>query len=124
MMYLPNLNDRKMETPASLLESLFERTEAYTQTTLELSKLRLLETTTVVVTTVLSKVSVIIMISLFVLVFNIGIALLLGELLGKTYYGFFIVAAFYLIGGGILHFFLHRWIKKPVSDLIIKQALQ
>ena len=113
-----------MDTPASLIESLFERTEAYTQTTLELSKLKLLETTTVVVTTIISKVSVIIMISLFVLVFNIGIALLLGELLGKTYYGFFIVAAFYLIGGIVLHFFLHGWIKKPVSDLIIKQALQ
>ena len=68
--------------------------------------------------------SVIIMLSLFALVFNIGIALLIGELMGKIYYGFFIVAAFYLLAGLVLHLFLYKWIKKPLGDLIIKQALQ
>jgi len=67
---------------------------------------------------------VVVVATLFVLVFNIGIALWLGELLGKSYYGFFIVAAFYLIAAIVLHFFLLRWIKKPMSDLIISQALQ
>ena len=113
-----------METPANEIESLFEKVEAYTKTTYELSKLKLLETTIIVVTALLPKLSVILMVSLFVLVLNIGIALFLGEILGKSYYGFFIVAAFYLIAGIILHFFLHNWIKKPVSDLIIKQVLQ
>src|SRR5688500_17060890 len=113
-----------METPASLIESLFERVEAYSKTSYELSKLKSLETTTVVVTSLISRLSVILMISVFALVLNIGIALLLGELLGKAYFGFFIVAAFYLVAGIVLHLFLHRWIKKPVSDLIITQALQ
>ncbi len=113
-----------METPASSLESLFERVESYIKTTLELSKLKFLETTIIVITSLISRISVIITISLFVLVLNVGIALFLGELLGKSYYGFFIVAAFYLIVGIILHFFLHKWIKKPISNLIIKQALQ
>jgi hypothetical protein len=64
------------------------------------------------------------MISMFALVLNLGVALWLGELLGKSYYGFFIVAAFYLLAGLVLHFFLQRWIRKPISDLIITQALQ
>jgi ABC-type transport system involved in cytochrome bd biosynthesis fused ATPase/permease subunit len=64
------------------------------------------------------------MLTLFALVLNIGIALWLGELLGKNYYGFFIVAVFYLLSAIVLHFFLHNWIKKPVSNLIITQALQ
>ena len=68
--------------------------------------------------------SVIIMFALFALIMNIGVALFLGELLGKLYYGFFIVAAFYLLAALILHFFMYKWIKKPISDLIIKQALQ
>jgi len=68
--------------------------------------------------------SVIVIFSLFTLVFNIGIALYLGELLGKMYYGFFIVAAFYLIGGIVFHLFMHKWIKKPLSELINKQALK
>jgi hypothetical protein len=39
-----------METPASSIESLYERVEAYSKTTYELSKLKLLETTTKIVT--------------------------------------------------------------------------
>ena len=113
-----------METQPALMESLFEKVEAYSQTTLDLSKLKVLETTTQVATSLISRLSVIIMISLFILVFNTGVALLLGEWLGKFYYGFFIVAAFYLATGIFFHFFLHKWIKKPLSDFIITQSLQ
>jgi len=113
-----------METPVSSIESLFERVEAYSKTTIELSKLKFLETTTNIVSSLVPRIGVIIMILLFALVLNIGIALLLGELLGKSYYGFFIVAGFYLVVAVIFHFFLHKWTKKPISDLIIKQALQ
>jgi hypothetical protein len=113
-----------MESPTSSIESLFEKAEAYGMTTYELSKLKALETTTIVVTSLVSRLSVILMISMFALVFNIGIALFLGELLGNSYFGFFIVAGFYLVAGVVLHLFLHKWIKKPLSDLIITQALQ
>jgi hypothetical protein len=113
-----------METPASLIESVYERVEAYIKTTYELAKYKLLETTIIIVTSLISRFSVIMTFSLFLLVLTIGIALFLGDLLGKSYYGFFIVAAFYLIAGIMLHFFLHKWIKKPVADLIIKQALK
>jgi hypothetical protein len=113
-----------METPANLVESLVERVEVYGKTTYELSQLRLLETIINVLNTLVPRLSVIIMISLFALVLNIGIALLLGELLGRSYYGFFIVAGFYLIAAIVLHLLLHKWIKKPISELIIKQALQ
>ena len=113
-----------METPVHSIESLLESVETYGKTTLELSKLKALETTTNVVTTLVVKLSVIVILALFALIFNIGIAILLGELLGKSYYGFFIVAVFYLLAGIILHFFLHSWIKRPISESIITQVLQ
>ncbi|MEI6061772.1 MAG: hypothetical protein WCR72_13790 [Bacteroidota bacterium] len=113
-----------METRAGSLELLFEKAEIYGKTTIELSKLRLLETATTVVSALIAKLSVVIMVAMFVLVLSVGVALMLGELLGKSFYGFFIVAAFYLLAGMALHFFLHRWIRKPVSEIIIKQALQ
>lgn len=113
-----------METGESLIESLFEKAEAYAKTTYDLSKLKVLETTTQVAATLVSRLSVIIMFSLFTIVLSIGIALLLGESLGKIYYGFFIVAAFYLVAGIVFHFFLRKWIKRPLSELIIKQSLQ
>jgi len=113
-----------METPVTSIEALYERVETYIKTTVELSKLKLLELTTNIATSLLARVGVIIMISLFALLLTIGLALFLGELLGKSYYGFFIVAAIYLIIGIVFHFFLQKWIRKPVSDLIIKQALK
>jgi len=113
-----------METPSGLIESLFEKVETFSITTYELSKLKALETATVILTSLVSRLAVIVMISIFALVLNIGIALYLGELLGKNYYGFFIVAAFYLVAGIVLHLFLHKWIRKPLSELIITQALQ
>ena len=60
-----------MEQPVSHIESLFERVESYGKTTYELSKLKVLETTIHVVTSFLSRLSVIVMISLFALVLNI-----------------------------------------------------
>lgn len=113
-----------MESATTTFEELYNRGEAYTKTSIELAKLKGLETTTQVVTTMIWRMSVIVMLALFALVLNIGIALWLGELLGKNYYGFFIVAGFYLLSAIVLHFFLPNWIKKPVSDLIITQALQ
>jgi hypothetical protein len=113
-----------METPTSLIGTLFERAETYGKTTYQLSKLKILEMAAHVVTSLVSKLSVIVMLSMFAFILSIGIALLLGELLGKSYYGFFIVAAFYFVAGLVFHFFLRKWIKKPVSGIIIKQALQ
>lgn len=112
------------QQPGSQIEQLVERIEAYGRTTYELSKLKVLETTIHVATSFLSRLSVIVMISFFVLILNIGLALWLGELMGKVYYGFFIVAGFYLVAGVLSNMFLHKWIKKPISSFFIKQALQ
>jgi ABC-type dipeptide/oligopeptide/nickel transport system permease component len=88
-----------METPASIIETLFEKAEAYSKTSFELGKLKSVETTSSVVTYLVSRLSVVIMISLFALILNIGIAIWLGKLLGEYYYGFFIVAGFYCVAG-------------------------
>jgi hypothetical protein len=52
---------------------------------------------------------------------NLGIGLWLGEILGKIYFGFFALAAFYLITGLIIKIFMYKWIKKVVRDNFIKQ---
>jgi hypothetical protein len=112
------------ENPAGAVEALLEKAEAFGRTTYELSKLKALETSTVVVTALIAKMSVVLVLGLFVLVLTIGAALLLGDVFGKVYIGFFIVAAFYLLVGIVLHLFLHRWIKRPIFQLIVQQALK
>ena len=57
---------------------------------------------------------------IFIVLLNIGIALLLGDLLGKAYYGFFIVAAFYAIIGIILYSSRDKWIKTPIINGLVK----
>ncbi|WP_339813250.1 hypothetical protein [uncultured Imperialibacter sp.] len=113
-----------METVSNSFESLFQKLEAYGNTTIQLSKLKSLEMSTVLASSLISRLAVILVLSTSTLVLSIGVALWLGELLGRTYYGFFVVAGFYLLAGIIFHLYLHQWIKRPVSTLIIKQALQ
>lgn len=112
-----------MEAIKNLVESLYDRTESYIKTSYELTKLKGVEAIAKIVTTLITKMSVVIVFILCALILSIGMALWLGELLEKVYYGFFIVGAFYLITGLVLLYFLQGWIRKPVSEMIIKETL-
>jgi len=58
---------------------------------------------------------------MFFMILNIGIALWIGEMLGKSYYGFLILSGFYAILAIIVQIFSNRWIKKPIRNSIILQ---
>jgi hypothetical protein len=107
----------------NMVESLYEKTTDYGKTTLELTKLKTLNTIVGVTTVLVSRFSVVIILTLFLLVFNIGLALWIGDMLGELYYGFFIIAALYLLAGIILYYYGPAWLKKPLGAMIIKEAL-
>ena len=113
-----------MEDQASLIESLIEKGEQYGKTTLELLKLKTLDKSADVTSTLVSWLIVVIFAVLFFLILNIGVALWLGELLGKSYYGFFVVAGFYAILALLFGIFRKSLIKKPVNNSIINQVLE
>ena len=110
-----------METKSSLIESLFEKAEVYVQTNVDLFKLKTIDKSADVVSTLVSKIALIFIFILTAFTLNIGLALWIGELIGKFYYGFFIIAAFYILVGIVLFFFNEKLIKKPVNDSIIIQ---
>jgi len=60
-------------------------------------------------------------VALFVFILSIGLALWIGEILGKTYFGFFVVGGGYAVIAIVLSFFRHQWLKFPISDAIITQ---
>ena len=106
----------------STIESLFERSEAYVKTNLDLFKLKAIDKSADVVSTVLSKLVFYVVVLLILISLNTGLALWIGELLGKLYYGFFIVAAFYVLVALLLHF-MPGLIKSPVNSSLISNML-
>ena len=111
-----------MEEKSNLIESLFERFEAYAKTNLNLFKLKAIDNIADVVSTVLSKLVFYVVVLLILISVNTGLALWIGELLGKLYYGFFIVAAFYVLVALLLHF-MSGLIKSPVNNSLILKML-
>jgi hypothetical protein len=107
----------------NLFESLFEKASEYGKTSYELVKLKALDKTSDVVSSFIPRSVVFVLIASFILFLNLGIALWLGDLLGKLFYGFFVVSGFYVIAGIVIYFFMHKWLKRIVSDYFIKHML-
>jgi hypothetical protein len=108
-----------MESPSGIIETLIETTEAYGKTSYQLAKLHVQEIITSILSKLFIRLSLVCIFLFFIVIFNIGMALWLGELTGKTYYGFFIVAGFYLFLGLAVHYFLKDWIKRSMTNLIV-----
>jgi hypothetical protein len=110
-------------TPTAV-ELLFEKAENYGKTTIELAKLNVIDTLAEVVSSLATQLALSIVVAMFLLTVNIGIALWVGELLGKTYYGFFVVAGAYTFLAILLYTFRNQWIKLPISNTIISKMLK
>ena len=113
-----------MDNNTAPIELLFQRAEDYSKTTLELLQLKTIDKSADVISTLVAQVTTIIAAALAILIFNIGIALYIGELLGNSFYGFFMVGTFYAIVAIILHLFKNAWIKKPLNNSIITQMMK
>ena len=113
-----------MEDNTKLVESLLEKTTEYIKSSIELAKLKALNKTADIVSTIIPHVILFIIVAAFMLFLNLGIALWLGEILGSSFYGFFVVAGFYCITGVIVHFFFYKKIKKKITNIIVQQFIK
>jgi hypothetical protein len=113
-----------MEDIKNSFDSLLDSAEEYGKTSIELLKLKTLDKTSDVASTIISRAIAIFILFMFFLIITIGIAIWLGEIIGKYSYGFFIVAAFYGLTGIILFFFMHKRIKTLINNSIIKQIFK
>jgi len=108
-----------METATNFIDKLIEKLERYFSITVKISKLKSIENSAMLATLVLSKLSVFLMLLIFVLFCSFGLSFYLGELLGKLYYGFVIVSMIFLILAILFHFYLHKILLKPVCKIFI-----
>jgi hypothetical protein len=113
-----------MEENKKLLESLVDRATDYGKTSYELVKLKAVDKGSDVISSVIPHTIVLILVASFMLFFNLGLAFWLGEILGRLFYGFFIVAGFYILVGLIIHLFMHKQLKEIIRNNVIKQLLK
>lgn len=113
-----------MKNYETAIEVLLEKVEDYGKTTLELIKLKAINSSADIISSFAVKIILITVIALFIFIINIGVALLIGDLLGKSYYGFFIVAAFYGLLAILLRSYWHQYVKVLISNFIIVQLLK
>ena len=105
------------------IELLLENAADYGKTSFELLKLKALDKSSDVVSSIVPIIIVFVLIMSFFFFVSFGFAFWFGELFGKVYYGFFIVAAFYGIVGFIIHFCFRKRLKRLICNYIIKITL-
>ena len=110
-----------MEQQSENIEDLFEKAGDYVETRLELFKLKTALTTSDVVSELVGRIVLVSFITIVVMMLNIGLALWPGDLLGKNYYGFLVLAGFYSLLAILMYFLREKLIESPVSDAIIKK---
>src|SRR6478736_37710 len=101
-----------METQAHSFESLFGRAGEYFETRVELMKLKSIDKSSDIISSAISRLAIIVTI----LILTIGLALLIGEQVGKSYYGFFIVGGFYIFIAFIGYLVRNRLLKTPIAN--------
>ncbi len=113
-----------MEDITKSLETLLERAAEYGKTSFELAKLNTLDKTSDIVSSMIPHAVVLLILAFSMLFFSMGLAFWLGEKLGNTCYGFFVLAAFYLLTGIILRVFFHVPLKRLAANCFIKKVLK
>jgi hypothetical protein len=112
-----------MEEKNNLLGSLIDIATDYGETSIELVKLKVVDKTTDIVSSLIPFSIVLVLILSFLLFLNLGIAFWLGDIFGKTAYGFLVVSGFYIFIAIFIRLFLYKWIKRLVGDYLVKRML-
>lgn len=111
-----------VEEQKEIMESLLDRARDYWKSSIELIKLKALDKASAVVAAVVSKIVTVAAFTVFFLFVNLGLALWLGDMLGKIYYGLFCVAGFYLILWLLLIAF-KTGIRKKIGDAVVNNMM-
>jgi hypothetical protein len=106
------------------IKTLIDKSKDYLETKIELTKLKTIDKSADVLSSVVVIISMIFIGSLVIIMISIGLALFLGGLLGAYHYGFFIMGGFYAIVLLIIFIQRGKWIKTPISNGLINKMLK
>ena len=113
-----------MDNIATNFEQLYNKAVLYTKTSLELAKLKAIDKTSDIISSLAVIISISMIVAMFTLFLNIGIALWIGEILNTLSLGFLIISGFYVIVAIIVYVLRKSLIKEPIDNLIVSKLLE
>ena len=113
-----------METIATNIELLYKKAKEYADINIELIKLNSIDKTADVLSSLVSRMVIFMFVVMFVLLVNIALSLYLGEVLGKDYLGYALVAAIYMVLIILINSFKDKLIKVPITNLVIAKLIK
>jgi hypothetical protein len=113
-----------MKDKALLIEMLIEKVESYAKTNFELYRLKAIAKGSSIFAEITSSIILAVIIVLSFILLSLGVALYLGEILGKTYYGFFALGGLYLVLSIIIAINRKEWLNAKLKNLFITQILK
>ncbi len=106
------------------LEEITDSLKQYVNTNFEIIKLEATERTSVIGSSFASGLIVGLTAFLFIFSLSIGLGFYLSSLLGDSYSGFLIIAAFYFILAIVMLIGRKKFIESPLRDKIIQKLLE
>jgi hypothetical protein len=106
------------------IRTLIDQSKDYLETKIELTKLKTIDKSADVLSSVVVMVTMIFLGSLFIIFISIAAALMLGNMLGSAHYGFLIVGGFYALLLLLIYLQRDRWIKVPIANGLISKMLK
>jgi hypothetical protein len=113
-----------MEQEPTDIDILLSDAGDFIQTRTTLWKYKTIESLADVSGELISGLGLIVIVSFVIIIFSIGFALLIGEWLGKSYYGFFVMGGLYVLLGLIIFAGRRKWLKDPFSNMLIRKILK
>jgi hypothetical protein len=104
--------------------ALIDKSKDFLDNKIELARLKTIDKSADVLSSVVVMVSMLVIGTLVIVFFSVGLALFLGGLLGSYHDGFFVVGGFYAIVLLILYVQRDKWIKIPISRELINKMLK
>ncbi len=113
-----------MENKQTTVEELYYKLKEYADLRLDLFKLKGIKKASDFFSTLTVIIVLLTLVFLVIFCVTIAIALVFGEWLGHSYYGFLIMGALYIIIGLILYSGRDKFLKLSISDKLIKELLK
>jgi Putative Actinobacterial Holin-X, holin superfamily III len=112
------------ENEKSKAEDLTDQVKDYLNDRTDLAVLKISDKVSDILSTLIAGLILGLIFFFFLLFSSFALAQWLSNFLENEYLGYFIVALFYLAIGLIVYFTKEKWIKIPITNMIIKKSLQ